>query len=159
MVSGYPHGRVSGDCVTVTLKRHQILKRGHVVSFGGVDQAHAWSPPLLSPLEDVTEVGPIQGMGEERVPAMQDRLFKNSFTGLLSRAPDTRGNKTSFGPRFYIVRIAAPSADFDSIACSPNGACIHRSRAIMRGVFSAWWRSSRCSGVRALLAGARVGIL
>ena len=69
MVPGYP--RWAGE----QRLRHQILKRGHVVSFCGVDQAHTCSPPLLSPLEDVTELGRIQGVGEERVPAMQNRLF------------------------------------------------------------------------------------
>ena len=49
----------------MTLERHQILERGYVVQFGGVDQTH----------EHIADMGSIQGAGEERVLSVRDGLF------------------------------------------------------------------------------------
>ncbi len=73
VVPGHPVGGVRGDRVGMALECHQILKRGHVVQFGGVDQAH----------ERIADMGAVEGTGEERVLAVQDGLFQNPF-GLLS---------------------------------------------------------------------------
>ena len=70
---GHPVSGVRGDRVGMALECHQILKRGHVVQFGGVDQAH----------ERIADMSAVESTGEERVLAVQDGLFQNPF-GLLS---------------------------------------------------------------------------
>ena len=66
---GHPVSGVRGDRVGMALECHQILKRGHVVQFGGVDQAH----------ERIADMSAVESTGEERVLAVQDGLFQNPF--------------------------------------------------------------------------------
>jgi hypothetical protein len=87
----------------MTPEGDQVFERGHVVQFGGMDQAH----------EGVADMGPIQGAIEERILAVQDGLFQDSFpkvmpTPGLCRVPGA--NKPISGEsRFLVIELSALS--------------------------------------------------
>jgi hypothetical protein len=78
VVPGHPTGRVGGDLWGVSLQFRQVVEWIGSAEFAGVNEAHV----------DVGDVGPVFGLVEHRVLAVQDDLLQGAFADVVvQRSP------------------------------------------------------------------------